>query len=199
MTQTDPDIERAKAALRKSLRAQRRSVPAETARAAGEQIAAQLVALPAYHYAALVLVYIPVRPLGELDTWPLIESAWRMGKAVWAPRVVGGGVMEWGPLRSVVDLAPDSHGILAPRTAAPLPESSSLCVVPGLALTDSGVRLGQGGGFYDRFLADYRGTSVGVGYAWQRAETLPEAPHDRRVTRVCFASPQPSDGAPRAY
>ncbi len=182
------EIARAKAALRETLRARRREVSPDTARAAGEQIAARVAALAVYHYAVVVLVYIPLRPLGELDTWPLIESAWRDGKQVWAPRVVGPGTMAWGPVRSVLDLAPDHYGILSPRRTAALPEAPSVCVVPGLAFTVDGARLGQGGGFYDRFLDGYGGTSLGVAYAWQRHDALPQAPHDRSVSRVFFAS-----------
>jgi 5-formyltetrahydrofolate cyclo-ligase len=53
-------------------------------------------------------------------------------------------------------------------------------VVPGLAFTPEGERLGQGGGWYDRFLSNIRPTctTIGVGFAQQLVESIPTEPHD---------------------
>jgi 5-formyltetrahydrofolate cyclo-ligase len=60
-------------------------------------------------------------------------------------------------------------------------------VVPGLAFTPGGARLGQGGGWYDRFLANVdrsRCVVVGVCFAEQLVESLPTEPHDVAVDHV---------------
>jgi 5-formyltetrahydrofolate cyclo-ligase len=59
-------------------------------------------------------------------------------------------------------------------------------IVPGLAFTAAGDRLGQGGGWYDRFLAAVRAdcVSVGVCFAEQLVESLPVEPHDVTIDHV---------------
>jgi 5-formyltetrahydrofolate cyclo-ligase len=66
------------------------------------------------------------------------------------------------------------------------PLTLDVVVVPGLAFTPDGRRLGQGGGHYDRFLARLRPSCVTVGaaYAEQLVEDLPTEAHDVRVDLV---------------
>jgi 5-formyltetrahydrofolate cyclo-ligase len=66
------------------------------------------------------------------------------------------------------------------------PRSIDVVIVPGLAFTASGERLGQGGGWYDRFLAETREdcTVIGVAFAEQIVDEIPCEPHDRRVDVV---------------
>jgi 5-formyltetrahydrofolate cyclo-ligase len=66
------------------------------------------------------------------------------------------------------------------------PTWPDVVVVPGLAFTASGDRLGQGGGWYDRFLAEVRGvcSTIGVCFAEQIVDVLPVEPHDVRLHHV---------------
>jgi 5-formyltetrahydrofolate cyclo-ligase len=66
-------------------------------------------------------------------------------------------------------------------------EWPDVVIVPGLAFTADGARLGQGGGWYDRFLADRdpnRCVTVGVCFAGQLVASLPTEPHDVKVDHV---------------
>lgn len=70
-----------------------------------------------------------------------------------------------------------------PSPTAPFPVEPSavdVVVVPGVAFTVDGRRLGQGGGWYDRFLAGVRSDAlvVGVGFAAQIVDGIPVEPHD---------------------
>jgi 5-formyltetrahydrofolate cyclo-ligase len=69
---------------------------------------------------------------------------------------------------------------------SPDPSAVDLVIVPGVAFTPDGHRLGQGGGWYDRFLAGVRpGTpTVGVCFDVQVVPSLPVEPHDVHVDRV---------------
>lgn len=60
------------------------------------------------------------------------------------------------------------------------PESIDVAIVPGVAFTAGGGRLGQGGGWYDRFLPSLRPdcVTIGVGFAPQLVDDLPAEPHD---------------------
>ena len=67
-----------------------------------------------------------------------------------------------------------------------LPQEVSLWIVPGLAFTRDGRRLGYGGGWYDRLLASASKDSVkvGVAYSFQMVDALPSEPHDVQLTAV---------------
>ncbi len=65
-----------------------------------------------------------------------------------------------------------------------------LILVPGLAFTQCGQRLGRGGGYYDRLLADLpaRAQRIGACFDTQIVESLPVEAHDQRVGRVITES-----------
>lgn len=68
----------------------------------------------------------------------------------------------------------------------PAPELVDVVIVPGVAFTAAGDRLGQGGGWYDRFLVLIREdcTTIGVGFAPQLLPSIPTEPHDVRLDAV---------------
>ena len=69
---------------------------------------------------------------------------------------------------------------------APEPTRPDVVIVPGIAFTAAGDRLGQGGGWYDRFLVDIREgcVTIGVGFEPQLIADLPTEPHDVRLEMV---------------
>jgi 5-formyltetrahydrofolate cyclo-ligase len=65
------------------------------------------------------------------------------------------------------------------------PSEVAAWIVPGLAFTKDGKRLGYGGGWYDRLLADANGTlKIGVAHEFQIVDDLPHEPHDILLDRV---------------
>lgn len=78
-----------------------------------------------------------------------------------------------------------------PRWQIPEPQTDALIltpellIVPGVAYDELGNRLGFGGGYYDRYLANYSGHSIGVCYQQCQAE-LPVEDHDQQVDSVIF-------------
>ena len=91
-----------------------------------------------------------------------------------------GGCVRRGPM-----------GIREPADAATVP-AREVCawIIPGLAFTPGGKRLGYGGGWYDRFLASAPESAVkiGVAYQFQMVADLPDEPHDIPLTRIVAAS-----------
>lgn len=71
----------------------------------------------------------------------------------------------------------------------PDPATVDVVLVPGLAFTPTGDRLGQGGGWYDRFLSRRRpGTvTIGIGFREQLVDVLPSEPHDVRLDHIVTA------------
>ena len=70
------------------------------------------------------------------------------------------------------------------------PAWPDVVIVPGLAFTAAGDRLGQGGGWYDRFLSTVRAdcTTIGVGFDLQLVDALPVEPHDVPLDHVVTES-----------
>lgn len=82
------------------------------------------------------------------------------------------------------DLVRGAFDIMQPEVSAET-LTPDVLFVPLLGFTATGDRLGQGGGHYDRWLADHPGT-IAIGVAWdcQLAETLPVEPHDKHLTAI---------------
>ena len=101
------------------------------------------------------------------------------------PRVEGDG-MEFYDYHAG-ELAQGAYGIAEPQDGELcLPQEIDLMVVPGVAFTPSGDRLGRGKGYYDRYLAreGFRAYCVGVCYAHQLLTEIPTEPHDKRMDMV---------------
>lgn len=116
---------------------------------------------PTWQSAGAVAAFVGVA--GEPDTRPLLEAALARGRGLWLPRVLEGraGVSQLVKVEDLDVLAPAGFGLLEPRPRAneittPAFDPAgpiTLVLVPGLAFTRSGARLGFGAGHYDRLLA----------------------------------------------
>nr|WP_280639724.1 5-formyltetrahydrofolate cyclo-ligase [Lactiplantibacillus pentosus] len=111
----------------------------------------------------------------EVATQPLIERAWAEGKTVVIPKTLPHRQMAFYPYTSTTKLARTSFGLLEPVDGQPIAKSAiDLILVPGLGYSlDRHARIGFGGGYYDRYLADYAGTKLTLAYnemAFEHAE-----------------------------
>ncbi|MBR4995262.1 MAG: 5-formyltetrahydrofolate cyclo-ligase [Alistipes sp.] len=127
----------------------------------------------------------------EVDISPLVDAlAMEEGYRVVLPRVEmtadGSPLMEFYDYQSA-EMAEGAYGINEPQGEVPCRvEEIELMVVPGVAFTRDGVRLGRGKGFYDCYLSreGFHAFTIGACYAHQMMESLPYEPHDRRVDCV---------------
>ena len=173
------DVSNRKADLRKRMRLVRDTVDDRLIRSV--QLWAQLAATDAYQNATVVMAFVGVN--GEPDTDPLRARLAADGKVVVLPRVEGRQMHAvMGPPEVV-----SAFGIPEPVGDAVDPMSIDLVVVPGLAFTVDGHRLGQGGGFYDRFLPTTRAVTVAVCFCEQMVDELPFDDHDVVVDQVISA------------
>lgn len=172
--------------VRRNYRALRRSIPAEKRARDSEKAANRLFMLDFYRKSDKILVYVSVEE--EMDTFPILRRALLDGKRLYVPRcdTVNRGIMRFHRIQDPErDLSPGMYGIPEPAASAPVDDGGGgLCVVPGLAFTADGVRLGYGGGYYDRFLESFTGFSVGLCYGEQLAAQLPCSRQDRPVQAV---------------
>lgn len=118
----------------------------------------------------------------ETGTEEILDRLWKSGVEIALPKVLG-DTMEFFRVRSKEDLAIGSFRILEPKESCEQvfwPEAPIL--VPGLAFSKDGKRLGKGGGYYDKFLSkelDHK--TIALAYAFQITDDIPAEKHDRPV------------------
>lgn len=172
-----------KAALRTQARQTLAALPPEARAVASAQICRRVEALPEWTRARTVAFYAP-QPT-EPDLSPLLAAP---GKAPCFPRV-SGDALEFRHCPSKDLLIPGPWNLLEPdpdRCPVIPPTEIDLLLIPGLAFTREGCRLGRGGGFYDRFLARVhpRATKIGICFHVQLRAALPLEIHDHQVDYV---------------
>ena len=176
-----------KADLRRELRIRLKTLGdarAEKSRA----ITAAIAAHPAFHQAETVALFAP------LPSEPDIEPLWeKSGHRFCYPRVTGAEI-EFVAVRDLAELAPAAWNPLLREPAAGqrliAPAEVALILVPGLAFTRDGRRLGRGGGYYDRLLALHQPHAIALGICFdlQIVPDLPCEPHDQTVDAVLTES-----------
>ncbi|WP_164702303.1 5-formyltetrahydrofolate cyclo-ligase [Modestobacter sp. KNN46-3] len=180
-----PEVVSAKAALRESLLAGRAARSPAARTAAAEALAEALA--ERLGGSSVVAAYVPAAEepgAGRLpDALP--------GRLLLPVVPARGQELTWAEHDG--RLAPGRFGLLEP-TGPRLPPgalaAADVVVVPALAVAADGMRLGRGGGFYDRALAHARpgATVVALVFDEELVAELPAGPHDRRVTAVVTPS-----------
>ena len=165
------------------MRERRRALTPEDRTAASEIVCAKLAAL---NFHSPIAVYLASPQ--EIDLSPFILKMLTAGVKLVAPRW-NGETYELAVLKGLDEpyLKQGPMGILEPAEAEiVLPKEVGTWLVPGLAFTRSGKRLGYGGGWYDRLLvkAPTDAVKLGIAHAFQVMDNLPSEPHDIRLTGV---------------
>lgn len=179
------DLNAQKQAARRAARQQLAQISPQEFSAIGAAMWQTLQAQPAWQNAESVFCFVGA--LHEPDTMPILQGALSAGKQLLVPRIAGPGQMQLVPLQSLEQLQPGAFGILEPGQALPAVPAGSgvqLAVLPCLAAARSGARLGRGGGYYDRFLANYSGRRLILCPEALLAQSLPTGPLDEPAQAV---------------
>jgi len=152
-------------------------------------LAAQLLAMTEVRRAATVAAYVSIGT--EPGTSALLDALREQGKRVLLPVVRPDLDLDWGVHTG--DLVPARMGLLEPAGEPVGVDAiawADVVLLPGLAVDRTGMRLGRGGGCYDRALARVPvGTpTIVLLYDGEIVDQVPAEPHDRRVTHVCTPS-----------
>lgn len=179
-----PDPAAAKRALRRTLLTSRREVTSELRSARAAALEAHVLALPELAAASTVAAYVAVGT--EPPTAAVLHELVARGVHVLLPLLLPDGDLDWAQYTGPDSLAEAARGLLEP-TGTPLGvgavAEADVVLVPGVAVSASGVRMGRGGGSYDRALA-----RVGPGaltvlllHPGETGQDVPVEPHDRAV------------------
>lgn len=148
--------------LRKKLKEQVASLSTDYMRNADALITENILSWEHYKSAQTIFLYITMA--NEIDTINFIAQASNDGKRICAPKCYKDGTMEARKISGLNDLALGYVGISEPKDHCPVipKDELDLILVPCLTVDQNGYRLGYGGGFYDRYLKDYKGISVAL-------------------------------------
>lgn len=170
-----------KSILRQSFRAKRAAFGEELINTASEAACRNIEKLKEFSGADTVLLYYPIK--NEISPLPLLEIAKAGKKQIAFPVCEDNGTLTFRAVSTLNELKKSKFGLLEPAKEAKIAEitEKTLCIVPALAFSSDGYRLGYGKGFYDKFLQDFAGISAGICYSQLVLDTLPTESHDKRV------------------
>lgn len=160
------------------MRSLRRMLSPQEQDVAAKKLFAQMQAFDPYRQARMTMAYMACR--GEISLAPAIADMLESGRTPVLPRCEAPGLMTARRIRAVNDLMPGAYGLLEPgeRCEIVRPEEIDLILVPGTAFDREGHRLGQGGGYYDRFLKESRALRAGVCHEFALLDSVPFEAHD---------------------
>jgi 5-formyltetrahydrofolate cyclo-ligase len=181
-----------KPSLRAGLLAERARLTEHARTSAARALRDTLLTMPETEMAGTVAAYVSIGD--EPGTHSLLFALWKRGTYVLVPKLLPGGDLDWASYEGPESLRPGPYGLLEPSEPPRGPAAvrgADLIVVPALAVSSStGVRLGRGGGSYDRVLdrVDPGILTVAAVYDTELVESVPTEPHDRPVRAVVTPS-----------
>ena len=172
--------------LRRQIRQLKRAMTEEQINTASAKLGELFVNTPQYQNAKTIYGYLPYNQ--EVRTVPMLERALRDGKRVAVPKVYGDD-MRFIYMDDLSRVAEGYAGIPEPVDDGPVADDpTALVLMPGMAFTKNGDRMGYGGGFYDKFLASEPAhPTVALCYAFQMVDSLPTEEYDIPVDCVLWA------------
>lgn len=178
-----------KLALRDQIVTARGRLGVETIAERAERLAETVMATEEVRRAATVAAYVSVGR--EPGTGPLLDALVDAGRRVILPLLLPDLDLGWATYAGPAALARAPRGLLEPTTAPLGPDAvatADLVLVPGLATDRTGMRLGRGGGSYDRALSRATGPAFVLLNSEEILEEVPAEPHDRRVVAAATES-----------
>ena len=175
-----------KKALRAQIRQLKRAMTLEQIEEASAKLGELFRQTEQYQNAKTIYGYLPYNQ--EVRTVPMLEQAIRDGKRVAVPKVYGDD-MKFIYMDDLTQVSLGYANIPEPIADGPVAEDkTALVLMPGMAFTKNGDRMGYGGGFYDKFLAsEPEQPTVALCYGFQMVEQLPTEEYDIPVDCVLWA------------
>ncbi len=184
------DDRQAKNAMRNNARAARAALSSHEREKASNKIVDTVVRSSWFRRSRFIACYLPMPE--EVDTWPLIDRAWRMKKRVFAPIIEKKLTMRFRELNPESTLVFNQYGLPEPEDGEIIaPRAFDLVITPVVAFDDDCNRLGMGGGYFDRtfsFLKHrkflFHPKLIGLAFSCQRVEKIAPSPWDIPIFSV---------------
>ena len=172
--------------LRRQIREQKRAMTEEQIVAASARLGELFLNCQQYKDAQTIYGYLPYNQ--EVRTVPMLEQAMKDGKRVAVPKCYG-EEMRFIYMDDLSKVEKGYANIPEPIADDPVADDkTALVLMPGMAFTRDGKRMGYGGGFYDKFLAaEPQHPTVALCYDFQMVEDVPTEDYDIPVDCVLWA------------
>lgn len=176
-----------KKTLRKELIMRREQLTTQEAFSKSQLIEQKVLSLTILHEAKNIMCYVSKDQ--EVATHQLIESLLKMDKKVAVPFIIKKGIMKPALINDFSELSVAGFNTLQPKVGNFLEQKIDVNLMPALAISQKGDRLGWGAGFYDRFINDYRPKlNLALIFDCQLVDNLPSAEHDQKIDGVITES-----------
>ncbi len=176
-------IKKVKDEIRREYAAKRDALSMDVRAQRSAKICNTAMNLISFRHAEIVLLYAPIK--SEIDVIPLALAALEKGKAVAFPRCnKEDRTMKFHFVTSLDELEVGAYNIMEPKEDAPVYDPLTdtrvaICYVPGLTFDVYGYRLGYGKGYYDKFMNQFGGCTIGLTYSDLIVKELPKGRYDR--------------------
>ncbi|MGX9135262.1 5-formyltetrahydrofolate cyclo-ligase [Rummeliibacillus sp. JY-2-4R] len=134
------------------------------------------------------MIGITLSSFPEVETWSLIETFWKAKKKVVVPKCEPKTrEMSFYEITSFDQLETVYMHLSEPiphRTVKVVKSQIDCLIVPGLAYDRQGYRLGFGGGYYDRFLSNYKEPTISLAFNKQLVEKIPRDDYDIPIEKI---------------
>jgi len=164
-----------KNSLRNLLLEKRDGTSFDLMKIASEKISKKLKKIRTFRDAKKIGAYYPIG--SEVLTQDIIQELLSDGKEVFLPRVSGEN-MDFKKISDFSSLESGSFDIMEPKIECETENDLDVILVPTVGITPNGVRLGYGHGFYDRFLANHKTSTISLTLEKQVVKNIPKSDHD---------------------
>lgn len=177
--------------IRQQILKKRRAMSEEAVQQFSQIICNRIKEIEEYISAENICLYMPID--NEVDITLLSQDAWENGKSLWLPKTSGEN-MDFLKFDHETSFVAGAYGIMEPVSDEifdlKAAGNKTLILMPGVAFSQRGDRIGYGGGYYDRYLSDVTGniTTIAVCYDFQVIEELPHEAHDIRPKMIISES-----------
>ena len=164
-----------KISLRNLLLEKRDNTSYDLLKIASDKMQKKLKKIYAFKNAQKIGVYYPIG--SEILTQNIIQELISNGQEVFLPKVID-EKMEFRKITDFSSLEKGSFDIMEPKDDCKVNNSLDVILVPTVGISPSGVRLGYGHGFYDKFLAEHKTTTISLILEKQIIKNIPKSEHD---------------------
>ena len=164
-----------KTSLRKRLLEKRDNTSFDMMKIASNKIQKKIKKINAFRNAEKIGAYYPIG--SEILTQDIIQEALSNGKQIFLPKMIGEEIK----FRKILDFSSLEMGkfdIMEPRQDCPVDNNLDVILVPTVGISQKGIRLGYGHGFYDKFLSKNKIVSISITLEKQIAKNVPQSEHD---------------------
>ena len=164
-----------KKSLRNLLLEKRDNTSFDLMKIASQKMQKRLKKIYSFRKAQKIGAYFPIG--SEVLTQDIIQELLSNGKEVFLPKVIGDNI-EFRRINDFSSLEKGSFDIMEPKEDCKIDNNLDVMLVPTVGISPAGVRLGYGHGYYDRFLAEHKITTISLTLEKQIVKNIPKSEHD---------------------